>query len=265
MRVQVTVLGCWGLATIGETSSFLVESKEANILLDMCPGVTRQLKQIGFATTELDFMYGSHIHADHLLGTTYLIFQRSVEQRTADAKQVRPIKLLGSASVIHVVQESMRLYYPERKFELPVEVINDGHAEIMWQDRVRLTFAQSNHTAECYSIRIDLLESGRSIVYTADGLFTDHTLELCHNADLLIGEAFGTVPDYESTYQTIKHSLGTHLGVLASRAGVRRVLPFHMHPRYDTEMTKKHELLAEIRENFNGEIIWPRDLMAITV
>ena len=88
---------------------------------------------------------------------------------------------------------------------------------------------------------------------------------LCRGADLLLGEAFGTLSDYSGNYQVIKHALAVHLGELAQRAEVSRVIPFHMHPRYGSNPAKREELLAEIRRTYGGQIIWPDELITVNL
>ena len=82
---------------------------------------------------------------------------------------------------------------------------------------------------------------------------------------LLIGEAFGTMSDYEKVYKNVKHSLGVHLGELAMESGVALIIPFHMHPRYGSDRRKKKEMISEIRKNYKENIIWPHDLLTIVI
>ncbi len=261
----LTVLGTWGLATIGETPSFLIESEEGNILLDMCPGVTRQLKRMDFDTTKLDYVFGSHSHADHILGATYLLFQHSVETRGLPEEKKRLLKIYGPESVINGIKGTINLHYPERGFEFDDNIIYSEKSEINVNDKIKFTFSLCDHTVECYGIRIELKSSKKIIVYTSDGIFNQNIEELAKEADLLIGEAFGTLSDYENVYKKVKHSLGIHLGEFAKTTNIKSLLPFHMHPRYGQDPYKKKEILSEIKENYNGDIFWPEDLLKITL
>jgi len=264
LRPQVTVLGCWGLATVGETTSFLIESSEGNILLDMCPGVTRQLKRIDFDVTQLDVAFGSHVHADHLLGATYLVFQWSVESRSTPENLTKPLRFVTPASVKTAIEQTLKLHYPERSFILTFDVIQGKKTSLSVKENIMLRFHATDHVGECYAIRVELLDSHVSIVYTSDGLVNDGIKELARGADLLIGEAFGTLVDYGNTFEKVKHSLGIHLGKLAKEADVTAVLPFHMHPRYDQSGPKK-ELIQEIRKHYDGRLIWPGDLRSVVL
>lgn len=258
MNEKITVLGAWGTVDVGETSSFLIETPQMDILLDMCPGVARQLKRYGYQLKNLTFAYGSHVHADHLLGATYLLFQHSVETR--GKKECRPIHFLGSENVLETIDQVVKLHYPDRGFEYQ-KTRTEISEKITYNDVV-LRFAPNHHVVDTRAIRIDL-PSGKSICYTADGIFTDEVYELADHVDLLIGEAFGTMDLYSEKYEKVKHSLAVHLGHLANQCKVKRIIPFHMNCVYDIDAAKKKHLYDEIRENYAGEIVWPQDLKTI--
>jgi ribonuclease Z len=260
-NVKITVLGMWASAHIGETPSFLVESDNFNILLDMCPGVTRQLKRTGFQLSKLDMAFGSHVHSDHLSGATYLLFQHFLETRNqTDSK---PLMFVGTKNVIDTIDTALKLYYPERNLNHNTLLIENSDETVYNSNNVTLKFASVEHAVPTTAVRIEIGKT--SICYTADGFFTPALYELAKDSDLLIGEAFGTMQDTKDRYKAVKHSLGSHLNDLAIKANVKKVLPFHMSANYNQPL-KKAELISEIQQNFDGEIIWGgEDLFSISL
>ncbi len=260
--IKVTILGAWGTEDVGETSSFLVELEGFKMVLDMCPGVARQLKRVGFAMKDMDMAFGSHVHSDHILGATYLLFQHSVETRGMDAGSYKPFTFLGEKGVLDTLDQVVKLHYPDRGFMYKkIECIDNGVIDT--GKGVQIRTVQNDHTVPTMAIRLDCKE--KSICYTSDGLLNSSVYELAEGADLLIGEAFGSMSLYADKYKKVKHTLGTDLGQLAEDSGVKILLPFHMNPIYETNKEKKRELLKEIRENYTGEIIWPSDLKEIVL
>ena len=255
---KLTVLGAWGTADVGETSSFLVESDEFNIVLDMCPGVTRQMKRAGFAIKNLDMAFGSHVHSDHLLGATYLLFQHSVDTRGLPINKYKPFTFLGKKCVLDTLKKVIELHYPDRGFKYEVkECFEQGIIET--KQGVKILTAKNDHTVPTMAIRLEWPD-GTTLCYTSDGLLTPQVWKLAQGVDCLIGEAFGSMSIYADKYKTVKHTLGKELGSLAQKCGAKYLLPFHMNPVYATDQEKKKELIAEIRENYSGEILWPSDL-----
>ena len=258
--IKLTVLGAWGTVDVGETSSFLVESEDFCAILDMCPGAARQVKRAGFPLKKLDVAFGSHVHSDHILGATYLLFQHSVETRGMNADDYLPFTFLGDKGVLDTIDQVIRLHYPDRGFSYN-KIECTHHGVIDTGKGVIIRTAYNNHTVPTMAIRLDW--NNKSICYTSDGLLTPDIYELAEGVDLLIGEAFGSMGLYADKYQKVKHTLGVGIGQLAKECKAKLLLPFHMNPIYEKREEKKEELLSEIRENYKGDIIWPSDLLDI--
>ncbi len=260
IMIKVTVLGAWGTEDVGETSSFLVETDEFNIVLDMCPGVARQVKRADFSLKNINMAFGSHVHSDHILGATYLLFQHSVETRGMKKESYNPFTFIGDKCVLSTLDEVIKLHYPDRGFEYQkVECYDNGVIDT--GKGVRICTAYNDHTVPTMAIRLEF--EGKSICYTSDGLLNSSIYELANGVDLLIGEAFGSMSLYSDKYKKVKHTLGIGLGKLAKESGAKLLLPFHMNPIYETNQEKRRELLTEIREQYSGEILWPSDLKKI--
>ena len=261
-KLKVTTLGLWSSAHIGETPSFLIESDRGNILLDMCPGVVRQLKRIGFSLANLDVAFGSHVHSDHLSGAPYLTFQHMLETR--GFSESKPITFCGTTTVLNTIDSALKLYYPERSFRHDSIVVADTGISTFERDGIKFIFAKGNHTVDVAAIRIEI-DGYPSVCYTSDGFFTEDIYTISKDVDLLIGEAFGTYEAMKNRYQTIMHSLGIHLGDLASKSNVKNVIPFHMGFQYNKEENRR-KLLEEIGQKYSGNIIWAgEDLFSITI
>lgn len=260
--IKITVLGAWGTVDVGETSSFLVQSEDFNMVLDMCPGVARQIKRAGFLMKDMDMAFGSHVHSDHILGATYLLFQHSVETRGISEGNYKQFTFLGEKRVLDTLDSVINLHYPDRSFVYNKTECYDG-CVIDTGKNVKIRTAYNDHTVPTMAIRLDFKDN--SICYTADGLLTPEVYELANGVDLLIGEAFGSMSLYADKYKKVKHTLGVGLGDLAKKSGAKLLMPFHMNPIYETNQEKRRELLEEIKENYTGEIIWPSDMKEIVL
>lgn len=254
-KVKVTVLGLWSSAHIGETPSFLIETENSNILLDMCPGVVRQLKRCGFSLPNLDIAFGSHVHSDHLSGSTYLAFQHMLETRSVPRS--KELTFCGTPDVLQAIDSALKIYYPERSFNHNLICVDNNNITTFEKGDLKLTFAKGKHTVDVTAVRIEI-DDCPSICYTSDGFFTDDIFSISEGVDLLIGEAFGTYESMKNRYQTIMHSLGIHLGELAEKSKVKNVIPFHMGYQYNNP-NNRNLLLAEISEKYRGNIIWAGD------
>lgn len=96
---------------------------------------------------------------------------------------------------------------------------------------------------------------GRHLVYTGDSRPTQATVEAAEGADLLIHEAtFGD--DRVDRAEETAHSTARQAGVVANRAGARRLAIVHISSRYAGQRERLHR---EASEAFGGECFLPDD------
>jgi ribonuclease Z len=101
---------------------------------------------------------------------------------------------------------------------------------------------------------------GRSVVITGDTRPCDSTADAARNADLLIHEATFGDEEAERAVET-GHSTAREAGVLAKRAGCRRLLLTHFSARYSRDAS---ELEAQARAEFS-EVTIGKDGMEVEV
>ena len=110
------------------------------------------------------------------------------------------------------------------------------------------------HALEAIAEQVLRRARGRSIAYLTDLSGTrenlDRAIELVRGADLLVCEAAFLHAD-ESTARERHHLTARQAGEIARAAGVGRLAPFHLSPRY---AGRAAELLAEARQAFGGPV-----------
>lgn len=253
--MEIRILGLWGLETVGETPSFLIKEDQEKFLIDVCPNITRQLFNIGVLIPEISHVFISHSHADHFLGLPYLIFARSVQERTYP-KKIEPLTVVSNKKVIDDGKSLMKIFYPDRTFNVNWKVINSGET-IELNERVQIKALEVNHTVPTTAFQV--VTSQQKITYSADTLPTDELINFAKNSHLLIQEAFGTEEDFGQVYENLKHSLALHAGIVGKKVGCPKMLLFHMHVKY-YKKENRQAIIDEVRKNYNGEIIFTDDL-----
>jgi len=256
--MKIKVLGLWGLETVGETPSFLLEFNTRKIILDACPALTKQLWQAKVKLPEVSDVIISHVHADHFQGLPYAIFARGVQARSYG--EVAPIRVFGTKNTVESAKQLLKIFYPERTFEVNWKEVIPGQSYDL-DDNIKLVTLLADHSVETLACKF-ITQENKILAYSSDGLLSEKLINFVKEADLLIQEAFGTMRDYEKIYKKLKHSLATHAGMIAVRANVHKLLLFHMHERYFSTKKRK-EIISEVQENYSGEIIFPDDLSEV--
>ena len=93
------------------------------------------------------------------------------------------------------------------------------------------------------------------MVYSGDTDYCDNIVKLGREADVLILEC--SFPDERKTEGHLTPSLA---GKIAREASCKKLLLTHFYPVF-----QGHDILAECRKEFSGEIILAEDGMKITV
>ena len=261
MPPKIVVLGAWGLETVGETPSFLLDVDGERIILDCCPACTRQLSIAGYLLPTINNIFISHVHADHSGGFIYFVFARSVQGR--QFPKMKNLTLYANTSTIEAATHLARIYYPERELNLQTKELSSMDANrVQLNDKIRLISVPVDHVVPTLACRVEIEKPRLKITYSADTLPCENLLKLAKGTDVLIQEAFGTVQDYGKVHSKLKHSLGVHAGQIAHSINPKLLILFHMHARYQKK-TKATELVQEVRKNFDGEIVFPKDLQVI--
>lgn len=249
----LTVLGCSG--SIGgptsPASGYLVEVEGlAPVVVDMGPGVLGALQR--HAVPEEATVLLSHLHADHCLDVPSLMVLRRYGPRSSTCARVPLVGPSGSAYRIGVASaeepgtvDDLSDTFEVSTWDVTPEVeLRQGDDD----DAVALTVrsARVNHPPESYGLRFTSADD-RVLVYSGDTAYCESLVELAAGADVLLCEASWT---HDEAHPPGIHMSGREAGLVASRAGVGRLVLTHIPPWTDREAVR-----AEAAAEFGGEIL----------
>lgn len=242
--MKLTILGCSGsTGTPGNPASgYLVEVPGApGVLMDCGPGVLSELQK--YANPAEQHVVLSHLHADHCLDVPSLLVWRRYHPT---APSVARHQLVGPAATVDHLG--------------PLSLQGDDHmadtfAFTPWQaeqshivDRVSITPYPVVHPVETYALRVTEATTGKTIAYSADSAYTDSLIDCARDADIFFCEA--TWGDSSLGKAPNMHMSGGEAGLIAARAGAKKLVLVHIPPWGDAEGA-----LRTARENFDGEVI----------
>ena len=277
-------------------SAVLITVGDRHYLFDCGHGATRQMIKANVDPTNVNTVFFSHLHYDHISEFPYLLLSTWVCDRSQAPVLVGPT---GTQSFVNHMFENgafskdieARAQYPRRQ---NVEVLRPDVREckpgiIFEDDRVRVVGCYVEHIprdiTECFGLRLDT-EDGKSISFSGDTAPCDAFIELSQDVDLMIHEC--TFPEEAIDFRkkakigTWAHTSPIELGKLAARAGARSLVATHF-GSYDSvnpvvqsvmgihmpkEIIGPHQLdLVErdIRKHCFGELRLAHDLMNIII
>jgi ribonuclease BN (tRNA processing enzyme) len=248
---------------------------ESALYLVDCPnGVAGQLAKAGIRLDQLEQVFVTHNHSDHVLdaGSLMILAWESGLNSSVTLHGPHPLRQIVGRSIeasSYDISARMREEgRPPLKPLIHVQELSRG-GEVYRDARVRVTGATVDHytVKPAFAFRFDTPK--RSIVISGDTTYSDHLVDLARGADLLIHEAMylpGVDQLAAGNSKLKEHLLRSHstteqVGLVAARAGVGKVVLSHLVPAFPS--ITDDMWLSGVRKNFKGEAIVGRDLQEV--
>jgi ribonuclease BN (tRNA processing enzyme) len=225
MGLTVTVLGSSGsYAGPGQScSGYLVSADGTHVWVDCGPGTLANLQE-HISLGDLAGVVTSHAHADHWVELTvaHVAFEHYVGRSG--------VPVFGTAETRERL-EAARGVKVSPTFDW--QTVTDGSSfEI---GGLRFTCAETDHPVETLALRIDDIEGGSTLVYSADTGSEWPMSSLGDGIDVALCEA--TLPEEEAG--TFTHLTAREAGQTARDAGAGRLVITHLAPGLDPDRARR--------------------------
>jgi ribonuclease BN (tRNA processing enzyme) len=237
------------------SSSHWLETRGGSLMLDCSAPAVHRAAQEGCDWANLDAVWISHFHLDHVGGLPALLFGTKHAPQTRGRR--KPLNIYGPRGL----EKLFRAFDQANDYDLlkqpfPTEIREVAPLEDFdLLPGLRAQTFSTPHTAESLALRLTETETGASLVYTSDTGYADALAEFARGVGLFLMEC--SFPRDKPT--------GTHLELadamrLARLATPRRALLSHLYPEWDGI-----NLAAEARKLWDGETIEARDGLRLDV
>jgi ribonuclease Z len=299
--LQVIFLGTAGsLPTPERNPSAVLINREGELMLFDCgEGTQRQMMRARTGMMRLNYIFLSHLHADHILGIPGLLETMAFQGRE------KPLTIAGPVNTIRLIEAFSSICYFARDFEVRAMELDPG--DVVRMDGCQVEAIETHHSVPSlgYSLvedkrlgrfnreaatalgvpsgplfgRLQHGESveidgkvimpdqvmgqprpGRKIVYSGDTRPCRSIEIASSNADLLIHD--GALAENMADWaRETKHSTSGEAAQLAKRAGARKLILTHVSSRYSEDISP---LLTDARKFFENTVI-ADDLMKVEI
>lgn len=241
-------------------------------LVDAGPGLVRRAEAARRAgvrdlTMEnLRRVFVTHLHHDHTAGLPDVMFTPWTLGRTA------PLEVFGPPGTSAMIEHLLAAWREDVRIRLDgLEPAN----ETGWRARALdvapgVVYRDSNVTVTAFAVSHGSWPSAfgytfttrdRTIVVSGDTRATDAIIAQCAPCDVLVHEAYAQAgwdrlpPDWQR-YHASFHTSAPDLGRLAARARPRLLVLYHQL----TWSATPEQMLTEIRRQFDGRVVYGKDL-----
>lgn len=258
-------------------TSMLLQAAGRNLVIDCGLGVTRGLVEAGLHLRDLDLIFITHLHSDHVLELGPLIH---TAWTTGLASSVSVYGPAGTRDLWNGFLASLSYDIRTRiadegrpDLEALVNVIEYGPGAVLEADGLTVDALRVDHppVTECFALRARF--SGRAVVFSSDTAYFPPLAEFASGADILVHEAMlpeGVESIVSRTgngarlreHLIASHTFAADAGRIAKAACVKRLVLNHLIPADDPAFTEAHWRTA-LAPVWSGDLVIGRDGLVI--
>lgn len=262
--------------------AILVEAGEYKLLFDAGRGVTQRLVQLGHSLSDIDVVFITHFHSDHLSGLPDLWLSGWLPPPWGQRSE--PMRMVGPEGLSNILYGFRQAFDPDIQIRLVDEQLpprgvafdlreysEDGI--VFDEDSVTVTAFAVDHgqyIKPSYGYRVDY--AGRSVVLSGDTRFDENLIEAAQGADVVIHEVAAAREEmlaFDERIQLIldHHTTPEEAGIVFARVGPKLAVYSHLTllSSPDSPEVTVDELIQRTRTNYSGRLLVGEDLMRLEI
>jgi ribonuclease Z len=271
MELTLLGTGCPQVDTQRYGPASLVRHEGWTFLVDCGSGVTQRLLAAGSSGRDVDALFLTHLHSDHIVDLFQLLISSWHQGRD------RPLRIFGPAGTrkfcdgllaVWRSELDQRIAWEQRTSTeaLEPEVVEIEAGEVWAEGGVRVTAVEVDHYPVVPAYGFVFVAGGRRLVFSGDTSYCPALVEAARDADVLVHECFvhGVMDaaDGNRTSLTLSNVAAYHtsadvVGKIAAQARVRCLVLNHFVPVHFDKST----VLATVRRDYGGMVVLGEDLL----
>jgi ribonuclease Z len=274
-EIKVTLLGTGAPPPVMNRfgPSILVEAGGQKFLFDAGRGALQRLRQIKVAWQDVDGVFLTHLHSDHVVGFPDLWLTGWLSGTGRD----RPLNVWGPRGTKKMMSHLEQAYEYDIRIRLydraspdgVILLVEDiGEGVVFEKSGVKVTAFEVDHkhVKPAFGYRVDY--GGRSVVLSGDTRVSENLIRHAQGVDVLVHEVVapetlrraGIPPEREESITTL-HVTPEQAGEVFSRVKPRLAVYSHIVLPTATEK----DLIPPTRKTYAGPLEVGEDLMVIEV
>ena len=246
-----------------------------NILVDGGSGITQRLDQINISTADIDALFLTHLHSDHVIDLYQLIISSWHSYRT------KPWKIYGPKGTKKFVSKIMNAWQIERAQRIKYENRSSTKAfniivkefstsgTINIKD-LKIKYFEVDHKPVPFAYGFCFLKDNKKLTISGDTRPCENVMKFGQLSDVLLHEVFIEDEIKETnkmrtlkTLHNVKdyHTPSSIVGKIASLARCKKLVLTHLVP---TKFNEK-KLKKIVKKDFGKDPIIGRDLLKIKI
>jgi ribonuclease Z len=271
MEIVLLGTGCPQCDPARRGPSNLVRARGLQFLVDCGSGVTQRLVEAGGRGADIDALFLTHLHTDHVVDFYQLVISSWHQGRA------RSQRVFGPPGTKAFVEGTMALFEPERRLRIAheqrgsvaafeIETVEIAPGTVFDEGGVRVTAVAVAHAPVRHAFGFVFEADDCKAVFSGDTAFCPALIEAARDADVLVHECFvhrelQPVPGVRTAATVAAvasyHTRSDEVGRVAAQANAKLLVLNHFVPtRFD-----RNAVLDEVAYDYAGPIAVGEDLM----
>ncbi len=273
--IEVTLLGTGNpgptLDRFGPST--LIEAGDNLLIVDVGRGAMQRLSQLGISYGDIDAIFLTHLHSDHIVGlpdlwlTGWLFSARD-----------RPLRVLGPPGTANLVENLREAYV----FDIEIRVADDGvplegsllevteieDGDVYEHDGIRVVAFDVDHWPVSPALGYRVEYAGRKVLLSGDTRYSENLIENAMDVDLIIHEVVGATSEFLESASAFTqgafahHTTARQAGDIFAKSGTRAAAYSHLILLGDYDQAR---LISDTRQAYDGPLFVGEDLMRFAI
>ena len=223
-----------------------------HVLIDCGSGTLRQLLKAKVKWQELDYIFISHRHPDHITDLMAIMHAIYVAGHFNN-QRIKPLVLVGYKGFKQDYHYFRQATFPAGRESYSIKIMEIKQSAKQFSSwRVRATSVEHGGL-EVNAYRFE--HQGKSLVLGSDCDYDQNLVKICHQTDLAVLDCMMPI-----VKKLPGHMSPKECGQTAKEARVKKIVLTHINPKYDNINLKK-----QAKKYYQGPVVIAKDLMTIKI
>ena len=253
----------------------LISTRKTTILVDCGSGVTQRLKEAKVSSANIDALFLTHLHSDHVVDLYQLIISSWHSYRTKSWRIFGPIgtkKFVKKLMDVWKDERMLRIKYEQRS---SIQAFNVKVTEFGEYGKTRIKdlaveYFTVDHKPVKYAYGFNFFQQKKKLTISGDTKPCENLMKYGQLADVLLHEVFIEDEIYsyfrmrtKKTLHNVKayHTPSTIVGKVAKITRCKKLVLTHFVP---TQFNEK-KLINVVTKDFGKKPVIGKDLLKITI
>ncbi len=245
--------------------SILIKNGDQEILLDAGRGTSIRLNQIGNDFLKVNRVFISHLHYDHIIGLpdfwlTSNLWQKKDNMNIYGPKGIKKF----CQNIINSYTEDINYRYEKNNYSKLKCHSFDTLPLGVKSGRITINFFKNSHghIEESYGFKIKF--NNKTVVYSGDTSYSQNVIDAAKNCDILIHEVIASSKKIYDDNTKLRKVFETHTNInqLIKILNITNPKLTILNHALLFDISES-EVLNKIKKEYNGDIIFSKDLMSV--